>query len=60
MIRGDDKSEKRETRSVPLPIMPRLDLPVMLKYRSSSLVIVVNVEPLMMRTTLLQQVSLLH
>ena len=31
MIRGDDKSEKRVTRSVPLPIMPRLDLPVMLK-----------------------------
>ena len=55
MIRGDDKSEKRVTRSVPLPIMPRLDLPVMLKYRSSSPVIVVNVEPIMMRTTLQQQ-----
>ena len=58
MIRGEDKSEKRVTISV--AIMPCLDLPVMLKYRSSSPVIVVNVEPIMMQTTLLQQVSLLH
>ena len=57
MIRGEDKSEKRVTISV--AIMPCLDLPVMLKYRSSSPVIV-NVEPIMMQTTLLQQVSLLH
>ena len=50
----------RSVKKRSVHIMPCLDLPVMLKYSSSSPVIVVNVEPIMMRTTLLQQVSLLH